>query len=288
MPAQERPEGRVEYHAVRIPIIPIVRQIEDSSPESFDSWIRDNAPGLRRYLTEGGNQTAQRLFQALVRRRMPSTHDMFSCAYDAMLSVIGFDLFSDWVQLTRDAQFWFLYFESVAALVHMSPFRAMQRFPALEPFVTELFTKYAPDDMLHGQILGRQIEEIIMTHRGRNSISETEETLPVMEIFRILMQLDLDTSDKRTMPRATIDRAIRQTDALLERGFIDDRARAFAETVRIRAMHFRARIMTCHTCGTSDNLRVCKHCHRVRYCSRECLRADWREHSQFVVPDGGR
>lgn len=32
----------------------------------------------------------------------------------------------------------------------------------------------------------------------------------------------------------------------------------------------------CWVCGSNGDLKTCKECHKKRYCSRECQKADWK------------
>ena len=36
----------------------------------------------------------------------------------------------------------------------------------------------------------------------------------------------------------------------------------------------------CAKCGNTDNLKRCAKCHTTQYCTRECQKADWKEHKK--------
>lgn len=38
---------------------------------------------------------------------------------------------------------------------------------------------------------------------------------------------------------------------------------------------------SCATCGSYDQVRACKGCHKVYYCNMDCARRDWPAHSLF-------
>ncbi|KAL5005210.1 hypothetical protein ScPMuIL_018666 [Solemya velum] len=44
----------------------------------------------------------------------------------------------------------------------------------------------------------------------------------------------------------------------------------------------------CHVCGTTSELRTCKGCHHVSYCSKDCQKKDWRNHRQQCQFEGGK
>ncbi|KAF2813589.1 uncharacterized protein BDZ99DRAFT_474219 [Mytilinidion resinicola] len=43
----------------------------------------------------------------------------------------------------------------------------------------------------------------------------------------------------------------------------------------------------CQTCGSMENIRSCSGCNLIRYCSKECQRADWGFHKRYCKRTAG-
>lgn len=43
----------------------------------------------------------------------------------------------------------------------------------------------------------------------------------------------------------------------------------------------------CSVCGKNADLKTCKECHKIKYCSRECQRVDWNTHKTNCKKEKG-